>query len=37
VQLLAKTARAAIHYPPADLHDLARLVADLDHLGIKQG
>jgi hypothetical protein len=34
-QLLAKTTRAAIHDPPADLHDLASLVADLDHLGVE--
>jgi hypothetical protein len=37
VSLLAKTARAAIHDPPADLHDAARGVADLDHLGVEQG
>src|SRR5262249_43056775 len=31
-----KTARTAVHYPPADLHEVASLVADLDHLGVKQ-
>jgi hypothetical protein len=36
-QLLAKTARATIHDPPADLNDVASLVADLDHLGVEQG
>ncbi len=38
-QLRAKTARAAIHDSPADLHAVAPLVADLDldHLGVEQG
>src|SRR5262249_8243604 len=36
-QLLAKTARAAIHDPPADRHNVASLVADFDHLGVEQG
>jgi len=36
-QLLAKTARATADHASADLHDLARRVADLDYLGIKQG
>jgi hypothetical protein len=36
-QLLAKTAWATQDHAPADLHDLASRVADLDHLGVKQG
>src|SRR5262252_3157215 len=35
-QLLAKTARTTEHYPGADLHHLARLVAYLDYLGVEQ-
>ena len=37
VQLLAKAAWATEDNTPADLHDLASRVADLDHLGVKQG
>jgi hypothetical protein len=33
---LAQTARATVHPPPADLHDLACLVANLDPLRVKQ-
>jgi hypothetical protein len=36
-QLLAKTARAAVHHPPADLHHMASFVPDLDHLGVEEG
>src|SRR5262249_51252048 len=36
-QLLAKTARTTEDDTRADLHDMPHLVADLDHLGIKQG
>src|SRR5207302_1558988 len=36
-QRLAKTARATDAHAPADLHDRASRVADLDHLGVKQG
>src|SRR5262245_20575983 len=35
-QLLTKTARAAVHPSPLDLHDMAHLVADLHDLGIEQ-
>jgi hypothetical protein len=35
--LLAKTARATIRDPSADRHDVASLVADIDHLGVEQG
>ena len=35
--LLAKTAWATEDHAPADLHDRASRVADLHHLGIKQG
>jgi hypothetical protein len=33
----AKTAWATADHAPADLHDLANRVADLDHLSVKQG
>src|SRR5215475_1445178 len=36
-QLLAKAARPPEDHASADLHDMASRVADLDHLGIKQG
>src|SRR5262245_15568674 len=36
-QLLAKTAWATADHAPADLHNMASRVADLDHLGVKQG
>src|SRR5262245_60852879 len=36
-QLLAKTAWATKDHAPADLHNMASRVADLDHLGVKQG
>jgi hypothetical protein len=35
--LLAKTVRATIRDPSADRHDVASLVADIDHLGVEQG
>src|SRR4029453_9601582 len=36
-QLLAKTAWTTADHTPADLHDLASRIADLDNLGIAQG
>ena len=36
-QLLAKTARAAVHDTPADLHQMASLVPDLAPLGVEEG
>src|SRR5262249_18027233 len=35
-QLLAKTAWATEDHAPADLHNMASRVADLDHLGVNQ-